>query len=937
MANDKRLVTFTHVTDQSVTRVYLCGSFTDWNKAPVPLKHADIDGQRHWQVRLPLAPGHYVYKYYLPDKNRWELDAKARCEKDGQGHENSVCVVGREPRLAVRAYQEEAPGCDHSGRRPVVGAQVEVYVGSDPKKLVGKTDGHGLFEIPLQRAGLVRIVPQRKRGHPLLCPDAPPEGVFAHAGEGACCDVTILYRPCLGEIRMSACMKRPSGQKTHLAPVTFRLYRGRTAAGKPLASRTSSERYPEVVFDDLEEGPYTLVAAPEPSLHGDHLELVGPAGGSASVHLCAGQQLNLRDLFCYRGCAARVKGQVRDECSGEGLNDVRVVLVRPDGKLEGKPVTTRGDGGFLFPDVPHGDYTLRIEEDKYSFRGVKWQHAGGAREQQIRVGGGRPLAEPEFLLQLKQDIPRILIKAVDVEDKPHPFLKVDIFDATGQQRLDTVITDERGEYIWVAPAAGVYHVAPQLTPAGRLSTLQPVSVNSDAPVRVVAPRDPAQYAPPPPPPPPLNGEVSETLADATSYPILTEEVSYRAPRPAGAPAAGAPLGQAVEGALRDVLGWRPKANDPSGFSAALTQAFTLTEVQGRTVASWTPRSYAVQTDLGAITGAQASIFTRAKAALDQSLPLLDGLYPLVETVLEEDRESIRTIVRSELTELVNEFGIEGGPRVARVDELFGLLLGGLRHDPSADPENLPAGALLRTLANRFALQRRFVNTIADEQNYSNYIILVDHFIALRRSWDDLQRSYFARGQNGNAPEPFFGTQLVLLSRSLEVVAESVQEVYFALDSVFVGPAERQVLELPFAGRQIPLSPPFEQGDGPKPEYTFPADTPNLFVAELLDWVDRVATQEGVRLVREGGKDGILAFRRITDDLRKFVRGALIKPTRAAAPAGSPKSRGGLPPGYGTPRVQRALQELADQLDETHKLAFPIRPPRFEDGSQSPSR
>src|SRR5205823_6215997 len=105
------------------------------------------------------------------------------------------------------------------------------------------------------------------------------------------------------------------------------------------------------------------------------------------------------------------------------------------------------------------------------------------------------------------------------------------------------------------------------------------------------------------------------------------------------------------------------------------QAFSVREVEGHTEWAWTPRSYAVQADMGAVTGAQASVYARARAALDQSLPLLVGLFALRPDSDQEDMEAIRAIVRSELTELVHELGTVGGPRVQRVDTFFKALLG----------------------------------------------------------------------------------------------------------------------------------------------------------------------------------------------------------------------------------------------------------------------
>ena len=81
------------------------------------------------------------------------------------------------------------------------------------------------------------------------------------------------------------------------------------------------------------------------------------------------------------------------------------------------------------------------------------------------------------------------------------------------------------------------------------------------------------------------------LDDLQSFPILTEEVDFpTTPRQgvSGTPGTSA-LADMVGNALRDVLGWRPKANDSKNFVVALNQAFTLSEVEGHTVWTWTPQ------------------------------------------------------------------------------------------------------------------------------------------------------------------------------------------------------------------------------------------------------------------------------------------------------------------------------------------------------------
>jgi hypothetical protein len=379
--------------------------------------------------------------------------------------------------------------------------------------------------------------------------------------------------------------------------------------------------------------------------------------------------------------------------------------------------------------------------------------------------------------------------------------------------------------------------------------------------------------------------IRHTVDNLSAYPVLTQETGSTG----GSPAAGSSgagtrsLGAIVENTLRDVLGWRPKKDDSKGFVAALTQSFVGHEVEGRTEYTYTPRTYAVQVqaDMGAVTGAQASIYARAKAALDQSTILLDRLFPLDPAADPQNTDADRAITRSDLTELVNELGIEGGPRVLRVDSLFDHLRGA---DTTFDPEQVQGQ--LRQLRDDFGLTRDRVTTIEEEQNLTDFITLVDYVNSLFLSWKS-QRAFFDRS---GTTVPFLGTQLVLVSRELSVVSESVQDAYYALDSVFIGASERQT---------IPL--------------TFTDGRPPIFVGELLAWADRFATEEGPRLIQDAGKFGVRAFFPTIDTLRLLVRGALVPP----------QDPFGVPAGYRTARVQRALQELAGHLDDVAALARPF--------------
>jgi hypothetical protein len=388
------------------------------------------------------------------------------------------------------------------------------------------------------------------------------------------------------------------------------------------------------------------------------------------------------------------------------------------------------------------------------------------------------------------------------------------------------------------------------------------------------------------------GRIARDVEDAISYPILTEEIGYR-PSPVGIAtggvgvpgSSGGGLGQVAARAVSEVLGWKPSSSDPRGFVGALTQAFTLTDVEGHVEATWTPRTYAVQTDLGGgITGAQASLYTRAKTVLDNTLPLLEGLYPLDPEADPEYVKALREMARSQMTEIVKEFGVVGLPSILRIDTYFGILLG-------QNPAQIPPGAVqfdpdmiggtLGELRDMYGISfagNKFNNSVEDEQDITNFRVISDYMTSLMQSWI-ANRSFFRLGANTPA---FFGTQLVLISRQFTVIAETVNEVRFALDSVFIGPNERQALLLEFAD---------------------PAFAP-MFLEDVLTEVEKFAGEEGPRLLRDGGKISV------TNNILPVVQSL----QNMVEQAHTPLNLGDLPDGFRTARVRNSLDDLQDQLE-----------------------
>lgn len=411
---------------------------------------------------------------------------------------------------------------------------------------------------------------------------------------------------------------------------------------------------------------------------------------------------------------------------------------------------------------------------------------------------------------------------------------------------------------------------------------------------------------------PIDEDISKirgVAEDAVTYPILTKEVDvYRGGGSSGDSAAlqsGGSATRMAQESIRQVLGWRYRGQDTKGFLAALNRAFDLKTIEGHTEWEWKPQNYMIQADLGEITGAQASILSRAKVIVEHALPLLEGLVPLREDADEDEMEAVRSIIRNALNELLREFGAARGPRVQRVNDYFDQLLG-TDPDPNS-PETI--GGYLGVLRERFGLDRVKVNTIAEEQNLTNGIILVDYVITLYQTWK-ANRRYFDRSRTA---EPFLGTQLVLLSQTLEAVAESVREAYDAMDSVFFSAVERQTTDIDFVsydkdGKEIPI----KVGN----QVLFDKTPPRMTITELLGWIEDFASVEARRLIQDAGKDGIVAARRTLRQLRDLSTGARLK---------SEDGSGNASRGFHSSRVKRALQELETQLKKAYQLAADVRP------------
>ena len=386
---------------------------------------------------------------------------------------------------------------------------------------------------------------------------------------------------------------------------------------------------------------------------------------------------------------------------------------------------------------------------------------------------------------------------------------------------------------------------------------------------------------------------------------------------------GGSLQQVVDNAFGQVLGQTFSNFDVDNFSNSLSQTFAIKENNGQRAISYSPRSYInkTQTELGGmITGAQASLYHRAKVALKEILPLLDGIYELETDSDEQNQEAIRSIIRTEITEVVREMGIPQGPRVQRVDSLFELIIGD--ESESTLPEQI--GGQLRDFRKEFGLERGKINTVEEEQNYGNFLIIRDYIVSLRESWQD----YVSLQTSGAGS--FIGTQLVLLSQALSVMAESVRETYHIMDLVFLGAEERESVLIDFTKAKDTKDTTLDSDIA----FLLPNGVPYFVdqvrqlvppmeVEKLMSWAMRFATEEAPTLAKTAGKLGIAKI------IAKTAK-TLVILIQAASYVNVPNNA------FRREGVKRALRDLAFQTYRVQQLAEELIPPLLSGESDDTS-
>ena len=385
----------------------------------------------------------------------------------------------------------------------------------------------------------------------------------------------------------------------------------------------------------------------------------------------------------------------------------------------------------------------------------------------------------------------------------------------------------------------------------------------------------------------------------------------------------------VQRALQQVLGGAIGRGSNS-FMKALSSAFPTTATsEGQQVAYSSSRSivslynpggpgngtypvgnYSKGTTLadgyaGTISARQANLYRQASITASDALRVLEGLTPFFPLAEADQVEALRSLIRSEINSLVDEFGRVEEPRTDRVLAYF-----------SALTLHVKGFGELAFLDN----SERAV-TVEDEAQTAGFELLSSYTFTLRRIWDiffDIDRK---------APDSFSLSERVERANILlPVVAQVNTDFEAAMDSVGFAESERRSLAARFdtlKGLGIGSMASF----GAASVQTLISLTtsiddtlPDITVYDLTEWIDRFTNLEGPSTLADSGQFG-LDF--VTDQADRIFW--VIAPVVAHLELdklGFTLGTVNLEQILSNERVRFALNNLLSQLDSLADLSVP---------------
>jgi hypothetical protein len=324
--------------------------------------------------------------------------------------------------------------------------------------------------------------------------------------------------------------------------------------------------------------------------------------------------------------------------------------------------------------------------------------------------------------------------------------------------------------------------------------------------------------------------------------------------------------QVVEASLTRVLGARA-SSDPVKILNMLNSAFKPAQQNGQTYYSWQPRGVTdVTTSMGQLVGAQVTIYQEVQDIQTQVTRLLDAVEPVILDADQDDIDFQKREIGGSLALVVSEAGRPGGAVTPRLQ----VLLQTIQTDLTTLETKLGFGTTNPAILID-------MDVTEAEQNQKNF-----DFLKTLLTQNGTLDSLLKAGTAG-----FKGTQLARLNWLTEVVPNTVQQVYSAMDSVGFGPADRRVTQI--------------------------SGTDPTTIEQLLLWIESAASVDWPNNLVAGSArlSEVRAIRREADSQSAGVQTLLNSLSTIIL--------------IGADRPRPVLEELKRELDQASSLAQSIAP------------
>ncbi|NJM45841.1 MAG: hypothetical protein HC860_06410 [Alkalinema sp. RU_4_3] len=341
------------------------------------------------------------------------------------------------------------------------------------------------------------------------------------------------------------------------------------------------------------------------------------------------------------------------------------------------------------------------------------------------------------------------------------------------------------------------------------------------------------------------------------------------------------LTRQVERAISQVLGRTP-GQGIDGFIKALNDAFPT--AQNGTVLTAPSRSaVALESHLyggnGAVGGGQlpvqqANLYRQSSIIAADALKVLASLEPFDPTADIDAVEALRSLIKVQVSILVEEFGRLDGPRIERVNTSFMTLKKSIEELGKRIRLTRQVGRNTSGISTGDAI----AVTIQDETQIAAYELLKSYAATLRSAFQE-----YVKNTRSQDIQSLYSDKISRVNIMLTVIADSNRSFMNAMDAVGFTVSERRSASALFTAL----------GSGFTLSINSPEDNPlTVNLAEITmndfnDWIDRFVEEEAPSLLSSSGRFGLDFVTDQADTLFWIIGFVLdyLKPPAATSPPG----------------------------------------------------